>query len=68
MSVLAWEGGGYFQYYSILTGYSILPSYLKTTCTIHVSATNPSVIPPLSSPEHTNTSVVHTCIYNDNNT
>lgn len=70
MSVLVWEGGGYSQYYSILTGYSILLSYLGTTCTcaIHVSATNPSVIPPLSSPEHTNTYVVHTCIYNNNNT
>lgn len=68
MSVFAWEGVGYSQYYSVLYGYSILPSYPGTncTCTIHVTTTNPSVIPPLSLPKHTNTSVVHRCIYKNN--
>lgn len=68
LSVLAWEGVGYSQYYSVLYGYSIIPSYPGTncTCTIHVTATNPSVIPPLSLPKHTNISVVHRCIYKNN--
>lgn len=68
MSVMAWEGVGYSQNYSVLYGYSILPSYpgKHFTCTIHVTATNPSVIPPHSLPKHTNTSVVHRCIYKNN--
>lgn len=68
MSVLALEGVGYSQYYSVLYVYSILPSYPGTncTCTINVTATNPSVIPPLSSPKHTNISGVHRRIYKNN--